>query len=366
MSSKLRQSVPQVWVLLSVVTFSVIEISSLLEEQFWVAEPAFPSVIPDFTSLDFSAPLCTVQELSCCLGRMSHLTTEQKQNVRCLYKIGRKIAHSEAHINFLSKCLGCGFIPKSFRLKNNLPGNKEVNQVRIDQISIQTICDEKENHINKLGVLKNEFVNKKKDLEKVFSEDAASEEIARVEKHIERVKQLRSEIQENKIANYRNSEYSVRNDDMEQHDDLYLGLEQLFKEGGKKRRRFKRKYLQPQLKKRRKRKSKPVESNLPEGWNGVVKNISGVPVSKVEESLFLKGKKFCPIEKDPPIIRMQKELNNFYRNLRLEWNFYGQQDGRSKLEKRFYQNSNWKPPEACVDLENYISRIQEMFDHPSI
>ena len=92
--------------------------------------------------------------------------------------------------------------------------------------------------------------------------------------------------------------------------------------------------------------------------DGVVKNISGVPVSKVEESLFLKGKKFCPVEKDPPIIRMQKELNNFYRNLRLEWIFYGQEDGRSELEKRFYPKSGWKPLKACVDIENFISRIQ--------
>jgi hypothetical protein len=94
----------------------------------------------------------------------------------------------------------------------------------------------------------------------------------------------------------------------------------------------------------------------------VVKNISGVPISKVEESLFLKGKKFCPVEKDPPIVRMQKELNSFYRNLRLEWIFYGQKDGRSELEKKFYPKSNWKPPKACVDIENYISRIQERFD----
>ena len=122
---------------------------------------------------------------------------------------------------------------------------------------------------------------------------------------------------------------------------------------------YKRKYLQPQLKKTRKRKSKPLpENNPPDGWNGVVKNISGVPITKTEESLFLKGKKFCPVEKDPPIIRMQKELNSFYRNLRLQWHFYGQEDGRSQLEKRFYPKSDWKPPKACVEIESYSSRIQ--------
>ena len=367
MSFKLRHSVPQVWVLLSIVTLSASKTSIQVEEQFWLAEPSHPLVIPDLNSLDFSADLSTVKELSWFSGRMSFLTAEQKQNIRCLYKIGRKIAHSEAHIHFLSKCLEFHLIPKSFRIKNTIPGNKQINQGRIDQISMEAIDDERANQINKLEFENIEFENQKKGLEGVFSKDAASEEIKRVEKHIERVKKLKSESHEKKIANYNNIE-NAHNDDteMEHPDDLYMGLERIFQENGnpKRRRRFKRKYLQPQMKKIRKRKSKPIpaENNIPEGWNGAVKNISGVPISKVEESLFKKGKKFCPVEKDPPILRMQKELNNFYRNLRLEWHFFGQEDGRSDLEKRFYPKSNWKPPKACVDIENYISRIQEKFD----
>ena len=136
-------------------------------------------------------------------------------------------------------------------------------------------------------------------------------------------------------------------------------------EKAKKKRRFKRKYLQPQPKKSRKRKARANsrdDEDLPEGWNGVIKNISGIPVTKYEESLFLKGKKFCPVEKDPPVLRMQRELNQFYRNLRIEWFFYGQKDGRSELEKRFYPKSQWNPPKACIEIENYISRIQEHFD----
>ena len=345
---KLRQSVPQVWVLLSIVTFSASKTSSQVEEQFWLAEPSHPLVIPDLNSLDFSADLSTVKELSWFSGRMSFLTAEQKQNIRCLYKTGRKIAHSEAHIHFLSKCLEFHFIPKSFRIKNTIPGNKQINQARINQISLEAIGDERANQINKLESENVEFENQKKGLEGVFSKDAASEEIKRVEKHIERVKKLKSETHEKKITNYNNIEND--NTEMEHPDDLYMGLERIFQENGnpKRRRRFKRKFLQPQMKKIRKRKSKPIhaETNIPEGWNGAVKNISGVPISKIEESLFQKGKKFCPVEKDPPILRMQKELNNFYRNLRLEWHFFGQEDGRSDLEKRFYPKSNWKTPQS--------------------
>ena len=49
-------------------------------------------------------------------------------------------------------------------------------------------------------------------------------------------------------------------------------------------------------------------------WNGVLKHISGEEGTAVEKSIFSRGKKFCPVELDPPILRMQKELNNFYRN----------------------------------------------------
>ena len=52
-----------------------------------------------------------------------------------------------------------------------------------------------------------------------------------------------------------------------------------------------------------------METNFLDGWNGVIKNISGEPISKVEESLFLKGKKFCPSELDHPILR----ISGFFR-----------------------------------------------------
>ena len=73
-------------------------------------------------------------------------------------------------------------------------------------------------------------------------------------------------------------------------------------------------------------------------------------MTAVEESLFLKGKKFCPVEKDPPIIRMQTKLNNFFRNMRIEWFFRGQEDKRSELERKFYPKSDWCPPKACVEI----------------
>ena len=113
----------------------------------------------------------------------------------------------------------------------------------------------------------------------------------------------------------------------------------------RRRRKFKRRYLQPQPKRnRRKRTASQLElpESISEGWNGVVKNFSDEQVSDVEKLLFSKGKKFCPVEVDPPIVRLQRELNRFYRTLRLEWLFYGQEDKRTELEKKFYPKSDFK------------------------
>ena len=133
----------------------------------------------------------------------------------------------------------------------------------------------------------------------------------------------------------------------------------------KKKRKFKRKYLQPQPKRVRKRKKSLNNVTLaPDDgkWNNIVKNVTGINISSAEESLFSKGMKFCPVELDPPIVRMQKELLNFYRNLRLKWFFRHKSDKRTLLETQFYDNSDWEPPKACVEIENFISRIQEHFD----
>ena len=164
MSLKLRQSVPLVWVLLRIVTL-VVETSSQSEAKLWLAEPSHFLVNLDSSreaySLAPSANYCTVQALSWFHGRMSHLSVEQKQQIRSLYKSARKVAHLEAHVKFLSKCEECDFIPKSFKAKYNLPGNKHENQRKLDQISKEAINDEKQKHLGDLGWATNEFLKQK-------------------------------------------------------------------------------------------------------------------------------------------------------------------------------------------------------------
>ena len=94
----------------------------------------------------------------------------------------------------------------------------------------------------------------------------------------------------------------------------------------KKKRKFKRMYNQPQPKRIRKRKrisefEQVLNNAVVGGWNGIIKNISGQPTSETEHALSARGKQFSPVELDPPIIRTQKELNRFYRIVRIKWFF---------------------------------------------
>jgi hypothetical protein len=225
-------------------------------------------------------------------------------------------------------------------------------------IYIYAISDEKESHIEELKKVKAEFEKAKSALLEIFEPEAATNELKRVNKHMEKVKEERKRKHDKKLPN------ADHNDVLEENFNQTIETENVTPPGrAKKRRRFKRIYLQPQPKKSRKRKRKPLSSEtLPAGWNDVLKNLSDEPISEVEKALFMKGKKFCPIERDPPILRMQRELNSFFRTLRLQWFFRGQMDGRAELEKKFYNKSNWNPPKAYAGIERMISRLQEKFD----
>ena len=124
----------------------------------------------------------------------------------------------------------------------------------------------------------------------MFEKEHAEKEVKRIENHMRKVKIRRMEKQKKKLP-------KNCSDDSASTDYLPEGWNNLFTVTNKRRRRFKRKYLQPKPKKSKKHRSTPnnesLDENLPEGWNGIIKNISCHSVTKVEESLFLKGNCFA-------------------------------------------------------------------------
>ena len=349
---------------------------------------------------------------------MDSLSKEKKVLLKSLYKAGEKIVKLESHLEFLSQSLHLNFIPKRFQVKNNLPGNFEVNEQRLKTVSIQSIKDEKLNHENSLKAANASFEVSKSKFKSVFGAATVKEELERLFKHLDRVKRELKHKKRNKVI--RDTSVTLVSDDDAQisahtngdstnitlvsDDDAQISTHvdpnttslilacddhaQISAHNNsagvtlvsdddtqviahkKKKRRFKRKYLQPQPKRKRRRRRHKTSTNVVAcddiadnvKWNDIVKNISNVPVTATEAQLLGKGKKFCPVELDPPIIRMQSELNRFYRMLRISWQFDGQEDTRSNLEKEFYHKSTWEPPKACKEIENFIDKIQDNFD----
>ena len=110
--------------------------------------------------------------------------------------------------------------------------------------------------------------------------------------HLQNVHKARSKIHENKLK-----QNLIHSDDTFDEDNETGQTNDMDEESignkTKKKRKYKRKYLQPQPKRRKKRRRKNleerVENVIDEGWNDIVKNISGEQVSKVEKNLFFKG-----------------------------------------------------------------------------
>ena len=117
-----------------------------------------------------------------------NLTSEQKQVVKHLYKHGGKIEKSNSHINFLSNCLKAKVIPSNFKLKNTLPGNRNANQEKLNQVSFESMNDEKQKHVNTLIGARKAFENGRVQLEKVFIGEKVVSEMTNIQKHLGKIR----------------------------------------------------------------------------------------------------------------------------------------------------------------------------------
>ena len=246
-----------------------------------------PEVGEDYSAL--SVDKCTLVKVSWRYTNMANLSSEQKQVIKCLYKNGAKIVNSESHVDFLSSSIQNKFIPKSFKVNTVLPGVKEVNQERFDKVSFECIKDEKFRHENVLKAAKLEFVKSKSKLVELFDSDAAEREIKRLEEHLEKIRvKLRTKKAKKTIRDtQKNENYS--NVTLAADDGVSLQAHK------KRKRKFRRIYLQPQPKKRRKRKSRQfqsLEAQLSEvfDWNGILRTFLVKKFQLMKLIYSLKGK----------------------------------------------------------------------------
>ena len=171
----------------------------------------------NFDAHENSVDQCTHKEESCELNQMmSYLSKDQKQLLNSLYKIGQKCVTSESHVDFLSRSLEEEFIPKRFKLKNNLPGNSRVNQERLDAVSLKSILDEKLKQVSILKTAKIEFEKVKKIVKELFNKDDAVSVIERVEAHLYRISKKLSSKKSNKAQRLLENDVTNETNDSEE------------------------------------------------------------------------------------------------------------------------------------------------------
>jgi hypothetical protein len=135
------------WIALLIKAYSV---STSLESQLGGANLfVIHSVNLDVPSdhLEHFAQPSTVIELPCDSDRkMRGLTDDQKYVIRNLYKVGRKSIKLKSHVNYLSRCLETKIVPKSFKIRKEIPGNQLKNQQRLDKISLEAVLMKKKDN----------------------------------------------------------------------------------------------------------------------------------------------------------------------------------------------------------------------------
>ena len=98
-----------------------------------------------------------------------------------------------------------------------------------------------------------------------------------------------------------------------------------------------------------------IEPEGPEDWlnqffRGVeiikVKNLSLCPLPESIEAFLSLGAKFTPVQLDIDRSQLEKDLESWFRRLRIKEYFEDKMDERSEEEKRLYLSSNWTPPEG--------------------
>ena len=91
-----------------------------------------------------------------------------------------------------------------------------------------------------------------------------------------------------------------------------------------------------------------------------VKNLSNDPMPESIKAFLSLGTKFTPVPLDIDRAELEKDLEGWFRRLRLKFEFNDEEDERSDEEKRFYLKRNWTPPTGkSPHLDMFIFKIRQ-------
>ena len=78
-------------------------------------------------------------------------------------------------------------IPKSFKIRTEIPGNKATKKQKLDKVSLEAVYDEKERQSNVLKSVNSDFIKLKRKLKQLFNSEAEQEELNLLGKHLNQI-----------------------------------------------------------------------------------------------------------------------------------------------------------------------------------
>ena len=106
---------------------------------------------------------------------------DRKRSVSSLYKTGKKFISKSCQVAYLTKCLENRIIPKSFKIRQGLPGNEEFVKIKTDYLSNQLISEELRNAKSERLEILRQFEDAKKEICEIFGTEEGEIQILRHE-----------------------------------------------------------------------------------------------------------------------------------------------------------------------------------------
>ena len=327
------------------------------------------------------------------------LSRQQKQCLSRLYRTGEKKSKTSSHINYLCKCRDIEVVTKGFELSGKrFVGNKK----RIEKCSNDLMDIAIDHFSDALEKQTNENDKALDELKTLCNEQTFSSLNIKFQSSMRKREQSNKLKKESKLMNATNDKRNAQHNKDREKSDGIVEMAREFFENVEKPKRKRRKRKEPskskivekkklkRMKLRQKKSLKMRQEEVNSEHSGddtdplgvneetiedifgqfftnieaiKVKNLSNIPMSESVRAFLSLGAKFCPNELDIDRAQLEKDLEAWFRRLRLKANFEDKEDLRTEEEKRFYMKSSWTPQAGkFVTLDMFIYRIRKRFD----
>ena len=303
-------------------------------------------------------------------SEMDRLSTESKKLLSKIYSYVKKCENTKSHVNFLQECLLENLVPVGFKLNINRfeeePENLDEISKSLMKVKLSTFKQKEKSLSRELTNLRFKL-KQKLSIEKYQILMSKINKTASIRKHSNKLKKLKK-IRKLKKEN----DSKCRIDSEELARDFFEGVQseenkntrkKIKKEELQRRRKERTKLWRKRLKLKKKLKLEQhldedafeeaddtadplgIEPEGPEDWlnqffRGVeiikVKNLSLCPLPESIEAFLSLGAKFTPVQLDIDRCQLEKDLESWFRRLRIKEYFEDKKDERSVEEKRFY------------------------------